>query len=337
MSASDSQPAVSVVLPFRNAESTLAEALESIRRQSLAQFECILVDHRSTDRSASLALTLASEDGRFRVVRGEGSFVAALNRGVEESQSGLIARMDADDVCHPERLERQVDALTRDPELQLISCRVDCFSDTALPAGMKRYEKWVNSVVSGKEIRAAIFVESPLPHPSVVFRRRAFERFGRYRETEGPEDYDLWLRMIIGGAVVRKLPDVLLRWRDTPQRMSRSDRRYDKDRFFDTKLRHFPAAVPISTPLQFWGTGRTARRWARHLREAGYEIRRFVDVIEDRVGRTVQGLTVETPAAIDRRDGIVVAAVGVLGARQIIENDLQQRGFRRGVDYIAVA
>ena len=122
-----------------------------------------------------------------------------------------------------------------------------------------------------------------------------------------------------------------------PSRMSRADQRYGKDRFFETKLRHFPSAVATTTPLQVWGTGPTARRWARRLRERGYQIRRFVDIIEKRVGRTVQGLTVEPPSAIDRSDGLVLAAVGLPGAREIIENNLRARGFRATRDYLAVA
>ncbi len=245
--------------------------------------------------------------------------------------------MDADDVCHPLRLEQQVGALFAEANVHLVSCLVDCFASTEVPDGMKRYETWINSIVSEEDIRAALFVESPLPHPSVVFRRNAFDRAGGYMETDGPEDYDLWLRMILGGAGARKIPRTLLRWRDSPTRMSRTDECYGKNRFFETKVRHFPRAVDRSTPLQFWGTGPTARRWARRLREAGYEIRRFVDILDKRVGRTVQGLTVEPPSALERRDGLIVAAVGLLGAREIIETNLQERGFLPTRDYVAVA
>lgn len=330
-------PLVSVVLPFRNAQETILEAVDSIRSQSLERFECILVDHQSEDASATVARGVASRDPRFRIVRAEGSFVDALNRGVSEASAPLIARMDADDISLPERLERQVTALEEDPQLGLVSCLVDCFADAPLAGGMKRYQGWINAVVTEQQVRNALFVESPLPHPSVMFRRTALERAGGYCDTGGPEDYDLWLRMILGGTRARKIPAALLRWRDSPTRLSREDRRYDKRRFFETKLRHFPNAVPPTTPVQFWGTGPTARRWARHLRKSGYEVRRFVDVVEERVGRTVHGLTVDPPSAIERDDGFVIAAVGLLGAREIIERNLQRRGFLPSRDYLAVA
>ncbi len=329
--------AVSVVLPFRNASSTLGEALDSIRDQSLRNIECILVNHGSQDGSSSIASEYARRDSRFRIVRSDGTFVDALNRGVRTARAPLIARMDGDDRSHPLRLQRQLEALEQDPALQLVSCLVECFPRAELAGGMKRYQSWINALISATEIRNALFIESPLPHPSVVFRRDAFDAVGGYTETDGPEDYDLWLRMILGGARAAKVPEVLLEWRESSTRMSRVDPRYAKDRFFATKLRHFPRAVPLGTPLQIWGTGPTARRWARNLRRAGYPIRRFVDVIDKRVGRTVQGVTVEAPSAIEAGAGLVLAAVGLTGARAVIEENLQARGMQPGHDYIAVA
>ena len=329
--------AVSVVLPFRDASATLGEALDSIRNQSLHNIECVLVDHGSQDSSSSIASDFARRDSRFRVVRSDGTFVDALNRGVGASRAPLIARMDSDDRSRPLRLQRQLHTLEQDRGLQLVSCLVDCFPRAEIAGGMRRYQTWLNAQVSPTEIRNALFVESPLPHPSVVFRRETFDTVRGYAETGGPEDYDLWLRMILGGARAAKVPEVLLEWRESPTRMSRVDPRYAKDRFFATKLRHFPRAVPLGTPLQIWGTGPTARRWARELRRAGYPIRRFVDVVDKRVGRTVQGVTVEPPAAIEADAGLVLAAVGLTGARAIIEENLQARGMWPGRDYIAVA
>ena len=328
---------VAVVIPFRNAAATLHEALESIAGQTLGDFECVLVDHESTDRSREIAADFAVRDRRFRLSRSRGSFVTALNHGVASTNAPLVARMDADDIADTERLEAQVRVLSGCPEVDLVSCLVESFPRESVGDGMKRYEAWINAIVSSDQIRASLFVESPIPHPSAVFRRSVFERAGGYAETDGPEDYDLWLRMLLSGSRAVKVPRTLLRWRDSPARMSRSDARYAKAMFFATKLRHFPSAVPRGAPLQIWGAGPTARRWARNLRDAGYEIRRFVDIIDDRVGRTVHGQTIEPPEALRREDGIVLAAVGLTGAREIIEDHLRGRGFLPVRDYIAVA
>jgi glycosyltransferase involved in cell wall biosynthesis len=330
-------PPLAVVLPFRNAAATLREAIGSLRAQTFARFECQLIDNGSTDTSIAIARATAARDPRFRVTCFDGSFVGALNRGVASSRAPLIARMDADDRAHPQRFALQMEALSADPALTLVGCLVRCFGDRPLPGGMRRYEAWLNALCEPDEIRNALFVESPLAHPSVVFRRAAFDSAGGYRDDGGPEDYDLWMRMLLAGGRARKVPRVLLEWRDSPGRLTRSDPRYAKARFFATKLRHLPAVVDRGRPLQIWGSGATARRWARELRADGYHIRRFVDWIEKRHGSTVQGIPIEPIAHLRAEDGFLLAAVGVAGARDIIVRHLTARGMRAGEHYLAVA
>lgn len=330
-------PALSVVLPFRDAAATIAEALQSLRGQSLRAFEGVLVANRSRDASAAVARDLCEQDGRFRLLTVDGSLEDALNAGVAAARAPWIARMDADDRAHPERLERQLSALTADPALSIVSCRVACFSSARLGQGMRRYESWLNSLVSADDIREALFVESPLVHPSVVVSRQAVLAAGGYHATGGPEDYDLWMRLLLGGHRAVKLPEVLLEWRDGPQRLTRTDARYHADRLFATKLRYFPRVVSPGTPLQIWGAGPIGRRWGRALRGRGYVIRRFIDVDPRKLGRVVGGAPVEPPERLAAGDGFVLAAVGSPGAREQIDAYLRAAGLRPWDAYLAVA
>jgi glycosyltransferase involved in cell wall biosynthesis len=332
-----SAPVVSVVLPFRDAADTLGAALDSLRAQTLAAFECLLVDDGSTDTSSVIAATYAAADARFRVLRAGGGLVDALTRGIAAARAALIARMDADDLAHPERLARQCAALERDPSLSAVGCLVDCFPAESAGAGMQRYVAWLNSIVTPEAIRDAIFVESPIAHPSAMLRRDALSAVGGYRDRDGPEDYDLWLRLILDGHRLAKVPEMLLQWRDTPGRLSRIDRRYSRRSFFATKLAHFPRAVPPTTRLQIWGAGPTGRAWARALGARGYTVRRFVDIAPQRWGRVLAGVPVVQPGPPDREDGFVLIAVGTPGARAWIETWLTQRGLQPWHDYLAVA
>jgi glycosyltransferase involved in cell wall biosynthesis len=331
------EPRVSVVLPFRNAAATLVEAVASLRAQSFDAFECILVDHGSTDGSAARARSVAAQDGRFRLVRADGPFARALNIGIAAARTGLIARMDADDLCHPLRLARQWVALASDPSLALISCLVECFPAAAVRDGMRRYETWLNGLRSPEAIRNALFVESPIAHPTVMFRRAAFDAVGGYREFDGPEDYDLWLRLLLAGGRAAKVAEVLLRWRESPTRLSRTDPRYHRRHFLRTKLDYFPTAVATGSALQICGAGATGRTWAGQLIARGYAIRRFIDVAPPRWGRIVHGAVVHAPGLPDRRHGFILAAAGAVGARARIELWLQQHGLRPWQDYLAVA
>jgi glycosyltransferase involved in cell wall biosynthesis len=331
------QTTVSVLLPFRNAAATLAAALDTIRVQSLQSFECLVIDNESTDNSARIAAALCRSDHRFRVLRQSGDLVEALNAGVEHARAPYIARMDADDLAHPRRLERQLAWLTADPSLTIVSSLVAGVPGQQLRDGMHRYLSWLNTLRSPDEIRNALFIESPLVHPSVMLSRDAVRSVGKYQHTSGPEDYDLWLRLLLGGHRAAKVPEPLLHWRDSPDRLTRVDPRYQRQRFFDTKLRYFPIVVPPGTQFQVWGAGPIGRRWARALRTRGYAIRRFIDVDPRKIGRTACGASIEPPEYLTPGEGFVLAAVGSPGARERIESYLRGRDLRPWRDYLAVA
>lgn len=330
-------PRVSVVLPYRDAALTLDDALRSIAAQSLPDFECLLVDDGSIDGSAARAATVAARDRRFRLLSSDGGLVAALNRGIAAARGAVIARMDADDLAHPRRLELQLAGLAADPQLSVIGCLVESFPVTTLGAGMRRYQHWLNGLRTPEAIRNALFVESPIAHPSAMIRRDALAAAGGYRNTGGPEDYDLWLRLLLGGHRAAKVPATLLFWRDSPGRLSRSDRRCDRQRFFATKLAHFAAAVPPARALDICGAGPTGRGWARALRTRGYRIRRFIDVSPRRWHRSIDGVPVCAPAALPAERNFVLAASGSLGARPAIERWLDGLGLQPWRDYLAVA
>ena len=118
-------PAISIVMPFRNAGRTIAATLCSITAQSERDFELIAVDDGSTDQSAAIAREAAARDVRIALITAQGrGLVAALNAGIAAARSDLIARMDADDEMHPQRLERQRRFLERHEDVALVGSRV---------------------------------------------------------------------------------------------------------------------------------------------------------------------------------------------------------------------
>ena len=143
-----------------------------------------------------------------------------------------------------------------------------------------------------------MLVESPLAHPSVMMRAAALRGLGGYRAFEGPEDYDLWLRALHAGCRFGKLPEVLLQWRDTPSRLSRTDARYAPERFFELKLESLLRAVPARrTALVVWGAGPIGKAWARGLTARGRAVRAFVEVDPRKIGQTIHGAPVVGVAA----------------------------------------
>ncbi|HET6268434.1 MAG TPA: glycosyltransferase family A protein, partial [Acidobacteriota bacterium] len=227
-----SGPQVSVVLPFRNAASTLGECLDSIGSQSFQRFELIAVDDGSEDDSGRLIQAYAAKDARIRLIqRGRLGLVGALNLGVALAHSPLVARMDADDVMHPDRLGAQRQFMMRRPGLALAGCQVEMFPQSSIMAGNREYIRWQNGCLTSRQIADNLYVESPFAHPSVMIRREVFERVGGYKHGDFPEDYELWLRMAESDCKMAKQPRTLLRWRERPQRLSRTDPRYSREAF----------------------------------------------------------------------------------------------------------
>jgi len=329
-------PEVSVLMPVRDAEATLPLAVASILSQSFRNIELILVDDGSDDSSLSVMESFAAKDRRVKVIPIEKSgIVAALNAGLAESRGEFVARMDADDVSHLNRLTLQAGFLRASKEAAIVGSRVRLFPRPALMPGMLHYERWLNSVVSPSEIMRDMFVESPLAHPSVMFRRREIQSLGGYRDMGWPEDYDLWLRASEAGLGIAKLPETLLYWRDGAKRLSREHGMYSLENFRRVKA-HFLYRWRLSSArkLQLWGAGRDGKTWAKLLLKTGFTVTQFIDIDKKKVGgQACGGIPVVWPADIIK--GMpVVCAVGVKSARPQIRGYLLAEGYREPEEFM---
>jgi len=333
-------PSVSVLLPVYNAQETIRQAVESLLRQTFLEFEIVAVDDGSTDGSAAILDDLARDDPRIRVLHlPHAGLVPALNAGIAECRADLIARMDADDVCHPERLRLQVEFMRENPDVSVCGCLVRSFPRNDVKGGFLRYEAWLNSLLAHEEIARDIFVESPLAHPSVMMRAPDLREIGGYRDLVWPEDYDLWLRFFMAGKRFGKVPRTLLFWREHAQRLTFTDSRYALENFLRLKA-HFLAQLPSreSRPLIVWGAGMTGRRLTKHLIREGVQPIAMVDIDPRKIGRIVRGAPVIRPEDLGGHpDTFVIAAVGSEGARDLIRAQLLGMGRVESRDFICAA
>jgi len=336
-------PLVSVLLPFHQAGTTLREAAESILTQTLVDLELLLLDDGSTDDGPAVARHLALVDPRVRTFgfphRG---LVATLNDGRASARGDLIARMDADDLSDPCRLERQVTALETEPDLGLVACRVRHGGDAAVSRGFQAFVDWQNQLLDPEEIALNRFVETPVAHPSVMFRREVANRYGDYRDGPFPEDYELWLRWLEAGVRMRKLPEPLLVWNDPPHRLTRTDPRYAPEAFYACKAAYLARWLATHNPhhpeIVLRGAGRVTRRRFDALADHGVRIRAYVDIDPRKIGGSPGGHPVWTPDQLPPPGQVfVVSGVGSRGARDTIGADLERRGYRLGRHWIPAA
>jgi hypothetical protein len=201
------RPRVSVILPVHDGERHLGAAIESILAQTYRDFELIVIDDGSTDRS--LEITRSFADPRVRVLENPTNLglPVSLNRALERCEGTYVARHDADDVSKPARLARQVSFLDGAPEVGLVGTWYTEIDAEGRTLGNRRLP------CDHLSLRWALQFYSPFVHGSVMFRRKAVETVGPYSETfPTSQDYELWLR-IASRFEIANLPDRLLRLR----------------------------------------------------------------------------------------------------------------------------
>lgn len=204
-------PPLSVLMPAYNAERYLAKAIESILNQTFGDFEFLIVDDGSTDRSLAILQRYAARDGRIRLTsRPNTGIVGALNEMVDRARAPLLARMDADDLAMPERFARQMSYLAEHPDCVLVGSRVQIIDPDDSPLRV------LGKALTHEEIDGALMGAGGqmVYHPSVIMRKSAVQAVGGYRqEYTLAEDLDLFLRLAEVGRLVN-LEEPLLQYRE---------------------------------------------------------------------------------------------------------------------------
>jgi glycosyltransferase involved in cell wall biosynthesis len=201
-------PAVSVVMPAFNAATFLDEAVQSILDQTFRDFEFIIVDDGSTDDTARILQKYTYADDRVKVYRQENQgMIAALNRGCRMAQGQFIARMDADDISLPHRLERQLEFLKGHPEIGIVGTRASKIDEEGSIIG-----EW-HLPSNPKVLKWTLFFRVCVIHPTVLMRREILAKSNFYRsEAIYADDWDLWLR---ASAIAEfgNTPEILFKYR----------------------------------------------------------------------------------------------------------------------------
>lgn len=281
------RPEISIILPFYNAATTLAHAIESIVAQSFMDFECILVDNNSIDESRDIAMAFCENDPRLNLIHESKQGVThAHNAGMVISKGKYIARMDADDLMFPDRLEKQYNFLEDHPGIYVLAGHAEYIPHSPETEGFQRYVNWSNSIMTHQDILLKQFMESPIINPTVMWRREISDKYGSYRNGEFPEDYELWLRWLSQGVKFHKLSSPLIKWHDSAQRLTRTDNRYSDQAFFEIKTKYLAQWLKIHNPhyanVVVWGASKISRNRAIILESHGIEIQNYIDISQKR-------------------------------------------------------
>lgn len=197
-------PQVTVLMSVYNGEPFLSQAIESILQQTFADFEFIIINDKSTDCSAEVIRSY--DDQRIRFFENENNIglTRSLNYGLSMVRSPYIARMDADDISFPQRLEKQVNYLNAHPNVGVVGTAIQIIDKYGKPSHI-----W-KSMITHEALIWGLCLYAPIAHPTVLMRQKTVEQIGGYKaEMTTAQDYDLWWRLSTV-CQLANLPDVLL-------------------------------------------------------------------------------------------------------------------------------
>ena len=266
-------PLISVLMGVYNCAATVEEAVQSILDQTVTDWEFIICDDGSADNTFEIVRALAEKEPRIVLIRNEHNMGLAptLNNCLRIARGTYTARMDGDDICAPDRFEKELAVLEGDPDCAVVSCAMLSYDEGGV------YGK---SVYPEKPDTVDFFRMSPFCHAGCMMRKKVLLELGGYNESDAVqrfEDYDLWYRLYKAGYYGRNLPDALYSMRDDRNAFRRRKMKYRLNvtklslkiyRDFKPGIRYFPGVVmPVIKGLlpEFLYTYLRRRKLRRHV------------------------------------------------------------------------
>lgn len=252
MQATSSKPFVTFVVPaFNEPVEVIRRSLDSVAAQTLPDFECIVVDESTDPVAAEAARALCARDSRFQYVHPETriGLPASLNLGIAMARAPLIARFDSDDICQPERLQRQVAFMDAHPEIGVLGGGLEIMDEAGQSLAFRSYP------ADHAGIERKLQTTTAIAHPTVMIRKALIEQHGGYDPSfRFAEDLDLWLRLINRGVRFANLSDMLVRYRQ--QHTSRNPRHWEfnlRARRRNFAMRYLPQRLLGLCIFAVWG------------------------------------------------------------------------------------
>ena len=325
-----------------------ASSLRSLQRQTLADWECLVVDDGSQDATALRVERLAASDPRIRLLRTPAQgVVAARNTAAAQARADAVAILDADDLAHRERLRLQLAQL----EAQgggVVSCLPRYFRRSEVGPGLARYEAWLRRQTEGAALLRARFIEMPYAHSSLMLERRLGAGLGWYRDHPWPEDFDLSLRLAASGAPHGVIPRALLAWRVRADSLLRTDARYSISAFAQCRAEALARdLLQPEQPWMLWGHGETGKALRQALAQRDRRPAAILEVDPRKIGQRIEGIPVRDALAwIERQvlgseavpaDSRLLISVAGATARRKIRAALAPTAWVEGESYFFAA
>ena len=259
------------------------------------------------------------------------------NTGFTFSRGAFVARMDADDEAYPKRLEQQLHFLENNPDYGAVGGLAEYSSNEPF-RGFKTYVSWVNSVRSYRAILRKQFIDSPIVNPTAMWRKTTAEKHGLYKDSDFPEDYEMWLRWLHQGVKIAKIPEFVLKWNDSANRLTRTHNIYSDEAFYKIKTRYLSYWLESNNPyhphVMVWGASKISRKRAENLEQYGIVIDGYIDINSARqINKPLYHYTELQPG----EDQFILIYVRQWHAKTAIETFLTQNKYQEGSHFLFIS
>ena len=202
-------PKISLIMSVYNGEDYLAETVESVLCQTFTEWEFIIINDCSTDNTSKILAEYASKDARVKVHTNETNLrlPSSLNKALSLAEGKYIARMDADDICMPDRLQKQYDFMEANPNVDLSSCRFLTLKNGVYSSG------GCGGKGDSESIKALLLVTNPILHPGIIAKADVIKELGYDKNFTCTEDMELWTRFVLNNKRVEILSEYLMIYR----------------------------------------------------------------------------------------------------------------------------
>ena len=240
------EPKISVIMSVYNGEDYLREAVESVLNQSFTQWELIIINDCSTDTTPEILADFAQRDSRVKVHTNEVNLrlPSSLNKALSFAQGKYVARMDADDICLPDRLQKQYDFMERNPEVALSSCRFMTLKNGVISSG------GCGGKNDPESIKGLLLVTNPILHPGIIAKTETIRELGYDKNFTCTEDMELWTRFVMAGHKVQIQPDYLMIYRLHDKQITETTLDKQKREVVTIQKTYFPTLLAAMTEAQ---------------------------------------------------------------------------------------
>lgn len=302
---------VSILMPAKNVASYIDDCIQSIIDQSYQEWELIVVNDHSTDKTSEHLVHFASLDKRIQIHNSKGQgIIEALRLAYSKARGAYITRMDADDVMPKQKIASLLSALE---DMKSVSTGlVSYFSKKGIGDGYKKYAEWLNANLLSESPFEDIYKECVIPSPCWMMHRATLDKIGAFYSGTYPEDYDLCFRMHKHRLKVKTVRDVLHHWRDYPERSSRTDDHYSDNRFLALKVAYFAELeYEKGESIYLWGSGKKGKSIAKLLQELDIAFH-WITNNEKKIGHIIYSIKLEEESTlpITGSSKVIIAVAG---------------------------